>query len=157
MLLHGLQVATEFNWNDLKWWRKHISSGCNDGSVLISGTWTLRVLCVTVRSEFCGLKVDALWHHSPCRWEKAHFVSDLLVSLYLFLSHRGLIASPVKLLLLMMGQWGMFVIRYYTPPLLYLPLALRTSIFPWPSKTTSLLSHTGCARLMQLYLINTVN
>lgn len=49
------------------------------------------------------------------------------------LSHRGSIASPVKLLLLMMGQWGLFVIRYYTPPPSHLPFTLQTSIFPWPS------------------------
>lgn len=149
------------NTNDFKWWKKHIFAADNDRSVLISGMWTLHALCFTVWCEFARLKVNALRHHSlpnsPRQWEKAHFVPDLLVSLNLFFSHRGLIASSVKLLLLMMGQWGMFIIRYYTPPLLHLPLPPQASIFPRPSKTTSLLSHTGHARLMQLYIINIVN
>lgn len=84
-----------------------------------------------------------------CVWPSSVSVSPL--------SHRGSIASPVKLLLLMMGQWGLFVIRYYTPPPSHLPFTLQTSIFPWPSKTTPPLSHTGQARLMQLCIINILN
>lgn len=87
----------------------------------------------------------------------SNFAFDILVSLYLLLSHRGLIAAPVKLLLVMMGQWGLFVIRYYTPPLSHIPFSLQTSIFSWPSKTTPLLSHTGPARLVQLCIINILN
>lgn len=67
------------------------------------------------------------------------------------LSHRGSIASPVKLLLLMMSQWGLFVIWYDTPPLSHIPFTLQTSIFPWPSKTTPPLSHTGQPRLRTLH------
>lgn len=69
---------------------------------------------------------------------------------------RGLISPLVKLLLLMMGQWGLFVIQYYTPPPSHphLPFTLQTSIFPWPSKTTPLLCHTDQARLTQLCIIN---
>lgn len=64
------------------------------------------------------------------------------------LSHRGSIASPVKLLLLMMSQWGLFVIWYYTPPLTHLPFTFQTSIFPWPSPPPS---HTGQPRLRTLH------
>lgn len=42
-------------------------------------------------------------------------------------------------------------------PLTQLPFTLQTSIFPWPSKTTPLLSHTGQARLVQLCIINIFN
>ena len=64
------------------------------------------------------------------RKAQTHFAFDLPVSLHLLLSHQRSIAASVKLLLLMMGQWGLFVIHYYTPPLSQLPFTLQTSIFP---------------------------
>lgn len=52
-------------------------------------------------------------------------------------SHRGSIASPVKLLLLMMGRRGLFVIyvdQTPPPPHTEIPFTLQASIFPWPSE-----------------------
>lgn len=43
---------------------------------------------------------------------------------------RRSMCSPVKLLWLMMSQWGLFFTRQRTPPLSHLPFTLQTSIFP---------------------------
>lgn len=56
------------------------------------------------------------------------FVFDLPASLSLPLIYTESISSPVKLLLLMMGGWGLF--QNYTPPHLHLPIAIQASIFP---------------------------
>ncbi len=125
------------NRNSFKWRKWHHQNGLvadfqqsmpsdNDRSVLITCTVTQHGLYLAAWCEPAWLKVNGIahsWAHCGDKRGSDTFHFDLLESLIL-LSHSGSIASPVKLLLLMMDQWGLFVIRYYTPPLPHLPFTL---------------------------------